>query len=528
MPGIITCPKCGNEVPSSSQFCIHCSARLCPGCHGLLPPGVKYCPKCGFSVGEALPGRTEKAPPTVPSAQAPGAAPRAPIPQPKADSGYITGRQSTEARDHGPPSAMEYGKMHQQPVAAQQPDAVPGVWGDTLPSRRFPKALVPIAVIFGIAILGFVAFQAGWLEGPFTEAQEFASGIEWPSFLSLAPADTMPPVISNVDVSSTTEASVVVRWETDEPATSQVMVCDPDGFCTWSEPDEALLTSHSANLLGLEPNTTYHFTVMSKDSTENEAVHEGELTTLAGGDITPPLISEVDVSDTNELGATVKWATDEPVTSQVEYGTTDACGSTTPLYEELTTNHTVVLTGLAPDTTYHFRVKSTDASGNEATSETDQTFTTLSALPVDLEVGPEVGMRAPGFSLPAIDGEELSLSDFRGKKIMLYFWQVGHSSCRTEIEHIQKVLDNWSGDELVVLAVHLGESAAVLQEVRDFIDSQGLTFPVLLDLEGKIGSEYNHNPPSTTFFIDAQGIIRAERPEGLRNAPEIEGLLKSL
>ena len=111
---------------------------------------------------------------------------------------------------------------------------------------------------------------------------------------------------------------------------------------------------------------------------------------------------------------------------------------------------------------------------------------------------------------------------------MLYFWQVGHSSCRTEIEHIQKVLDNWSGDELVVLAVHLGESAAVLQEVRDFIDSQGLTFPVLLDLEGKIGSEYNHNPPSTTFFIDAQGIIRAERPEGLRNAPEIEGLLKSL
>ena len=150
------------------------------------------------------------------------------------------------------------------------------------------------------------------------------------------------------------------------------------------------------------------------------------------------------------------------------------------------------------------------------------------ALPIDIQVGPEVGMRAPDFTLPTIDGEELTLSDFRGKIVMLYFWQVGHSSCRTEISYIQAVSDTWPDDELVILAVHLGESAAVLEELQIFIDSRGFTFPVLLDLPGKVGKDYNHNAPSTTFFIDAQGIIRAERLEGLRNAAEIEGALKSL
>ena len=388
--------------------------------------------------------------------------------------------------------------------------------------------MVAILVISGLGILGFAAITIGWLEGPFTAVQEFVGGIEWPSFLSPEPTDTTPPVISNVDVSSISDTSAVITWESDEPATSQVMICDPDGFCTWTERDETPVTTHSVNLSDLDPNTTYHLTVVSMDAMENEATSEGDLTTLAEGDTRPPLISAVDISDRSESSATISWTTDEAATSQVEYGATDAYGSATPVDEELTTSHSVTLAGLEPDTTYHFSAKSKDASGNEATSATDQTFTTLSALPTDLDVGPEVGMLAPDFTLPTIDGEELSLRGFRGKIIMLYFWQVGHSSCRTEILHIQAVFDNWSDDQLVILAIHLGESAATLQELRDFIDSQKLTFPVLLDSHGEIASEYNHNPPSTTFFIDAQGIIRAERLEGLRNAPEITGILESL
>ena len=387
--------------------------------------------------------------------------------------------------------------------------------------------MVAIVVISGLGILGFTAVTIGWLEGPLAAVQELVSGIEWPPFLPPAPADTTPPEISDVDAFSITETGAIISWETDEPASGTIEYCQSDLLCSWAK-EEGLRREHSIILTGLQPNTTYDYTVISIDASENQAIHEGELTTLAGGDITPPLISEVDVSDTNELGATISWTTDEPATSQVEYGPTHAYGLTTLLDEELTTSHSVTLTGLAPDTTYHFRVKSKDASGNEATSETDQAFATLSALPADLEVGPEVGMRAPDFILPTIDGEEVTLSDLQGKIVTLYFWQVGHSSCRTEIGYIQAVLDNWSDDELVILAVHLGESAAVLDELRAFINSQGLTFPVLLDLPGKVGKDYNHSPPSTTFFIDAHGIIRAERLEGLRNAQQITSILESL
>jgi len=92
-------------------------------------------------------------------------------------------------------------------------------------------------------------------------------------------------------------------------------------------------------------------------------------------DVTSPVISEVDISHITESNATINWVTDEPATSQVEYGTTDAYGSTTSLNEELATSHSVTLTELKPETTYHFRIKSVDEAGNEALSN-DYTFST--------------------------------------------------------------------------------------------------------------------------------------------------------
>ncbi|MBA7715755.1 hypothetical protein ES703_124813 [subsurface metagenome] len=92
-------------------------------------------------------------------------------------------------------------------------------------------------------------------------------------------------------------------------------------------------------------------------------------------DVTPPVISEVYISDITELSATINWVTDEPATSQVEYGTTSAYGDTTLLNEELDTNHSVTITELEPETSYHFRIKSADEAGNEALSG-DDNFTT--------------------------------------------------------------------------------------------------------------------------------------------------------
>ena len=100
-------------------------------------------------------------------------------------------------------------------------------------------------------------------------------------------------------------------------------------------------------------------------------------------DTTPPVISGADISHVTESRATIKWETDELATSQVEYGTSDAYGSITVLDEKLTTSHSVTLTELKPETTYHFRVKSQDAATNESVSE-DYTFVTQSLLDLDI------------------------------------------------------------------------------------------------------------------------------------------------
>lgn len=103
-----------------------------------------------------------------------------------------------------------------------------------------------------------------------------------------------------------------------------------------------------------------------------------ELRTAA--DITPPIITST-TATTNVSGsmvyANVSWLTNEPADSQVEYGLTTAYGSTTTLNSSLVTSHYSYLSGLAAGTTYHYRVRSRDGSGNLAVSG-DYTFTTPS------------------------------------------------------------------------------------------------------------------------------------------------------
>ena len=85
-------------------------------------------------------------------------------------------------------------------------------------------------------------------------------------------------------------------------------------------------------------------------------------------DSTPPVISGVVLSAITTSGATISWTTDEGADTQLEYGLTTAYGTTTVLDSHLITAHSMVLTGLTANTTYHVRARSRDAAGNLATS----------------------------------------------------------------------------------------------------------------------------------------------------------------
>jgi len=131
--------------------------------------------------------------------------------------------------------------------------------------------------------------------------------------------------------------------------------------------------SFSANLTGLSASTTYHFRV--KAASDGSAVYGEDITfATASPDATAPVI-RMQSRNINATGATITWTTNEPATSQVEYGPTDEYGSTSILDASLVTSHSVDLTGLKAGRTYHYRVMSKDAADNDAVSA-DATFTT--------------------------------------------------------------------------------------------------------------------------------------------------------
>jgi hypothetical protein len=189
--------------------------------------------------------------------------------------------------------------------------------------------------------------------------------------------DATAPVISNVQADLVGDGSATIVWQTDEPAKRQVEYGANTSYGNWTAYEKNLSTSHTVTLRGLAPGA-YHFRVWSWDAVNNGAVSGDFTFTIGLPDTIPPVISNVFASNLTASGAAIIWNTDEPSDSQVEYGLNTNYGSTSPLDANRVTSHSVTLSGLAANTTYHYRVKSKDASGNSKTSA-DFTFTTPGA-----------------------------------------------------------------------------------------------------------------------------------------------------
>jgi len=182
-----------------------------------------------------------------------------------------------------------------------------------------------------------------------------------------------PPNITSI-ASTTLVTTATVTWTTDTNATSKVAYGTSAGAYTTSSSSPSLVTSHSIGLTGLSAGTRYFYVVVSADAFGNISTSsEKALLTAAAADVTPPVISSI-ASSTDSLSARITWTTNEAATSSVQYGITSSYGSIAAS-STFETSHSVTLTGLAPNTRYHFRVSSGDPSGNYSTSS-DLTFTT--------------------------------------------------------------------------------------------------------------------------------------------------------
>jgi hypothetical protein len=106
--------------------------------------------------------------------------------------------------------------------------------------------------------------------------------------------------------------------------------------------------------------------------------HSNDVTVLRNVGLVdpPPQLSNIVVGAITNTGATVAWDTNEPADTQVEYGPDPRYGFNSPLQTARTTTHQVTLSGLTPNTLYHYRVKSRDAAGGLAVSGDFTFFTT--------------------------------------------------------------------------------------------------------------------------------------------------------
>ncbi len=126
---------------------------------------------------------------------------------------------------------------------------------------------------------------------------------------------------------------------------------------------------------------------------------------------------------------------------------------------------------------------------------------------------PAVGSVAPEFTLPSQDGSQLSLKDFRGRWVVLYFYPKDMTSgCTIEAHNFQRDQSQYATKNTVVLGV----SVDSIDSHKKFCAKEGLNFKLLADTQHKVSDQYGslmnfgfaHIAARHTFLIDPEGKIR--------------------
>ena len=201
--------------------------------------------------------------------------------------------------------------------------------------------------------------------------------------------DTTAPIFSNINTSST-QTSITVRWTTNESTTTQVRYGLTEEYGLQTEEDVTLITSHTASITGLNEDTTYHFQLVGEDEAGNIGYsndYSAETNALEA-----TVITNVQVTALFPTSVAVTWDTNHLADSKVRYGLSTDYGLE-EYDSELVTEHALQLTGLEPDTQYHYEVIST---GNSVAIDADATFQTQEEeeepyLPAPTVLAPEFG-----------------------------------------------------------------------------------------------------------------------------------------
>ncbi len=125
-----------------------------------------------------------------------------------------------------------------------------------------------------------------------------------------------------------------------------------------------------------------------------------------------------------------------------------------------------------------------------------------------------IGYLAPRFALKNLKGNQVELESFRGQVVVLNFWATWCVPCRVEMPAFENLYRRYRSEGLAVLAVSLDKNADA--EVKEFVEEYKLSFPILMDSDGKAEKLYPTISIPFTFVIDQEGRVVA-RVDGAKN-----------
>ena len=139
----------------------------------------------------------------------------------------------------------------------------------------------------------------------------------------------------------------------------------------------------------------------------------------------------------------------------------------------------------------------------------------------------QVGDEAPNFTLRDLTGNVMSLSQLRGKVVLLNFWATWCGPCRVEMPAMEQLYRTLPRKEFEILAVSTDPQGAAV--TRPFQREMGFTFPILHDSEYRVGLTYGARTIPITFVVDRRGIVR-QKIFGARDwdSPEARDLIHEL
>jgi peroxiredoxin len=116
-----------------------------------------------------------------------------------------------------------------------------------------------------------------------------------------------------------------------------------------------------------------------------------------------------------------------------------------------------------------------------------------------------VGRPAPGFSIAGLDGRLVSLSDYRGKVVVVNVWATWCPPCVDEMPSLEKLYRELKDENFALLAVSIDSEGTAA--VVPFMKKHGLTFTVLMDSQATVQNSYKITGVPETFIIDKKGIL---------------------